>query len=96
MDPNERLETILAACGDRGDHDHEDAIAALRDLADWLEGGGYMPQVEVDHSVAHALRTIRERTDRMPQDFMFHGIGWHKVKAIHDLASDALAKAGVA
>lgn len=46
MDPNECLKQLLLALADEQDEGHEDALAYLEDLREWLEEGGAAPNVD--------------------------------------------------
>jgi hypothetical protein len=40
------LKQLLLALADDADEDHEDALAYLEDLREWLENGGVVPDVD--------------------------------------------------
>lgn len=68
MDPNAVLCRILRALWDlsaRGkvhtdsaDYARADAVYAMRDLADWLESGGFAPEVNMPEGVGQNARGI--------------------------------------
>jgi hypothetical protein len=43
MDPNAALQRFLDACLD---NDRDEAEDALEALAGWIQGGGFLPQIE--------------------------------------------------
>ena len=50
MDPNRALMEILSGLqelhdGEAGEHERDEVVDVLRGLADWLEKGGFVPNV---------------------------------------------------